>query len=238
MSKVKALRNEVLKAAEDYKYLLNRGYKPTSTLDLITSRYLLSREERVLLYRCVHSRGDVDKIINKIVQPSEIKGKELVIDGYNVILTVASGIEGRTLYVCDDTFVRDLRSVKVRNFSSTSLLTAIKLIAMEIESLNPSKVVLFLDRNVSWSAKHAEVIKKEINRPVDALLASKADTSVIKEGGIASSSDYLVLENSNLVFDLAGEIIRSKYRNQLSNSIYSLFTSWLNLDKAKFKEPK
>ena len=223
MSYARALRHEVLKAAEDYRYLLDRGYNPSSALDLITSRYLLSREERVLLYRCVHSSEDAAEIISKIVDSSEIKGKELVVDGYNVILTVASGVEGRTLYLCDDTFVRDLRSVRVRNFTSSSLLTAIKLISEKVEELKPSRITLFLDRNVSWSARHAEAIKQEIRENVHVILASKADTSVIKEGGIASSSDYLILEKSSHVYDLAGEIIKTKYRKQLNTAIYSLF---------------
>jgi len=223
MSRVRALRREVLRAAEDYRYFLDRGYNPSSVLDLITSRYLLSKEERVLLYRCVHSGKDAIKIISKMVESNEIKGKELVVDGYNVILTVASGVEGRTLYLCDDTFVRDLRSVKVRNFSSSSLLTAIKLISEKVEELKPSRITLFLDRNVSWSARHAEAIKQEIPKNADVILASKADTSVIKEGGIASSSDYLILEKSSHVYDLAGEIIKTKYRKQLNTEIYSLF---------------
>ena len=225
MSYARALRREVLKAAEDYRYLLDRGYNPSSALDLITSRYLLSKEERVLLYRCVHSSEDVTEIVSKIVDSTGIEGKELVIDGYNVILTVASGVEGRTLYLCDDTFVRDLRSVKVRNFSSSSLLAAIKLLSEKVEELKPSRIMLFLDRNVSWSARHAEAIKQEIHKNVDVILASKADTSVIKEGGIASSSDYLILEKSSHIYDLAGEIIKTKYRKQLNTEIYYIFGS-------------
>ncbi len=206
------LRRELLEALIDYKYLLNRGYKSRGALNLVTSRYLLTKEERMLLYRCVHSDNDVTLIREKIVK--EVQGRHLIIDGYNVLLTVAAAIEGLTLYLCDDGLVRDLRSTKIRNFSTPSIMNAIKLVKDATDELKPRNVTLFLDKSISMSAEHSKAIRMQAPQ-WNVILASKADTEVIASKGIIASSDYVILMKTNEVFDLAGLIVLRKYPNQV-----------------------
>ena len=219
----KKIRDVVINAAEDYKYLLDRGYNQAGALELVTSRYLLNKEEKVLLYRCVHSRANAYKVKLKTASISSLSKNRLIIDGYNVLLTITSGVEGRNLYLCDDGFVRDLRSTKVHDFSSPSIVEAIKYLSNFLKEINPLEVIVYLDRNVSWSAKHAETIKKNAGIPITVELVSKADTSVIRSKGITASSDYLVLERATSVFDLAGHIVKKRFKDQLDASIYLLF---------------
>ncbi|MFN3268109.1 MAG: DUF434 domain-containing protein, partial [Zestosphaera sp.] len=101
------IREEVVEASRDYKYLLSRGYKQKVVLDLVTSRYGLSSIERTLLLRCVHSSRDVEAIRSKRVD--DVKQYPLIIDGYNVLLTLHTVIEDMEVFLCDDGFVRDLR---------------------------------------------------------------------------------------------------------------------------------
>jgi len=197
------LRREVLEAIVDYRYLLNRGYKAKGALNLITSRYLLTKEERLLLYRCVHSEEDAIKIRSKFV--NNLAGEKLAIDGYNAIITVAALLEGRTLYLCDDGIVRDLRGAKVRDFSSPSLRQAVGILKEHITEQAPAEVILVLDRSVSMSAEHAKAIRK--NAPDwKVILASKTDKQVLalSNGYVVSSSDYVILVNAKRVYDAAG----------------------------------
>ncbi len=208
----KHLRRELLEALIDYKYLLNRGYKSRGALNLVTSRYLLTKEERMLLYRCIHSDNDVTSIREKTV--SEIRGRHLIIDGYNVLLTVAAAIEGLTLYLCDDGIVRDLRSLKIRNFSTPSIVNAIKLVKDAVDELGPSNVTLFLDKSVSMSAEHSKMIRMQ-SPQWEVILASKADTEVITSRGVIASSDYVILMKAKEIYDLAGSIVLRKFSNQI-----------------------
>ncbi len=208
------LRRELLDALIDYKYLLNRGYKSRGALNLVTSRYLLSKEERMLLYRCIHSDNDVTLIREKIV--SEIRGRHLIIDGYNVLLTVAAAIEGLPLYLCDDGIVRDLRSMKIRDFSTPSIMNAIKLIKDATDELRPNNVTLFLDKSVSMSAEHSKVIHA-LSPQWEVILASKADTEVIASRGVVASSDYVILMEANEIYDLAGFVVLRKFPDQIVN---------------------
>ncbi len=208
------LRREVIEAIIDYRYLLDRGYKSKGALDLITSRYLLSREERLLLYRCVHSGEDALKIISKKLE--SIRNQRLVIDGYNVLITIAASIEGRTLYYCDDGIVRDLRSARIKDFTSPSITKAMKELTTYLSMESPAEVILFLDKSVSKSAEHAAALRNQAPE-WKVILASKADTQVLLTEGVTASSDYVILMNSRKIFDLAGKIVLKTRPNQVVN---------------------
>ncbi len=200
------LRKEVLDAMEDYRYLLNRGYKAKGALNLVTARYLLTREERLLLYRCVHSQADADRIRSKIV--NNLTGEKLAVDGYNAIITVAALVEGRTLYLCDDGIVRDLRGARIKDFSSPSLLRAIGLLKDHISAQSPAEVVLVLDKSVSMSAEHAKMMRRETPE-WKVMLADKTDKQVLalSDEYIISSSDYVILVNARRIYDVAGRTV-------------------------------
>ena len=217
------LRSEVIEAAKDYRYLLDRGYGQKVSLDLVTSRYLLTREERALLLRCIHRTSDYLSIRDKLI--NDLKGYDLVIDGYNTILTVVSALEGRHLYLCDDCIVRDLRSSYVKDFTTKLINTAIAIIRDYLSMLKPSSVTIILDRNVSWSGKHAEIIKS-LMPSANVRLARKADIEVIGSTSVVSSSDFVILERVKYVYDLAGNIVLKNFPNNI-----------IRIDELVCKEP-
>jgi len=212
-------RKEVVEAAKDYKYLLNRGYSYLGALELVTSRYLLSKEERALLYRCIHPDIEVNEIRMKYIKPDGISGETLIVDGYNVLITIASAIEGRCLYICDDGFVRDLRSTYIKNFATPSITESIEVLANYLLEIRPKKVIIYLDKNVSKSKQHKyqlSVKMREKGIPADVNLAEKTDTIVIVSQGIISTSDILILKKAGKITDIAGEIIMTQYPKQLA----------------------
>ncbi len=207
------IRLEVVEASRDYRYLLDRGYKQKVVLDLITSRYGLSNIERTLLLRCVHSSRDVELIRGKMV--GCVEGYPLIIDGYNVMLTIHSVLEGMNVFLCDDGFVRDLRKSYRKGVELRSLEEVAELLASELPYLSPSKVTIVLDKNVSYSATHANVLRNLLGSAAEIILADKADVKVIGEDGVIASSDYVVISRVRKVYDLAGEIIRKHFKEKI-----------------------
>ncbi|RLG81772.1 MAG: DUF434 domain-containing protein [Thermoprotei archaeon] len=203
-----SLRREVRDAIRDYKYLLNRGYPQKASLDLITSRYLLRSDERSLLLRCVHRDEDAEDVRRRVV--SSIAGEDVAIDGYNTLLTVVSALECRTLYVCDDGIVRDLRSSYIKDFSTPVIIRALELVASELERAGPGSITVVLDRSVSWSAKHSEAIR-EVMPLAKVVLARKADIEVILTQAIACTSDFVILRRARRAYDLAGTIVKKLF---------------------------
>ncbi|MCX8184437.1 MAG: DUF434 domain-containing protein [Sulfolobales archaeon] len=215
-----SLRSEVVEAIRDYKYLLNRGYPQKASLDFVSANYRLTQAERALLLRCVHRDSDSEAIRRKTVR--DLSRLELVIDGYNVILTVVSAIEGLQLFLCDDGFIRDLRSSYVKDFKTPKIMEAIKYLVKAIDILNTKHIFVVLDKNVSWSAEHADFMKSTYG--IDVVTAAKADIAVIGSGKVISSSDFVILLKSEKVYDLAQFVVRNMVSNTEIIELWNAFS--------------
>lgn len=214
-----SLRKEVIEAARDYKYLLNRGFPQRASLDFVSANYKLTATERSLLLRCVHRDADSEAVRRKAV--SDVRDLELVIDGYNVFLTITSAIEGLPLFLCDDGFVRDLRSSYIKSFETPGVEEAIRSVVKAVGLLGARDPLVVLDKNVSWSAKHAELLRAEYGIRVS--IAAKADIAVISSGKVISSSDFVILLRSEKVYDLAQFVAKNVLPNTKIIELQHLF---------------
>ncbi len=195
-------------AAKDYRYLLDRGYPQKAALNLITSRYNLASEERSALMRCVHRSVDAVSTASKLVSPTEVRGASIVVDGYNTFLTILTALEGGPLFLCDDCVVRDVRSSYTKGITVESLVRSLETLTMTLMSLQPSHVLVILDKNVSHSAEHASIIRRALlSRGISSAveLRQRADLGVLEHSAkVVSSSDYVILTRAWRVFDLGG----------------------------------
>lgn len=213
------IERKVIEAAKDYKYLLNRGYNADVSLNLVSNRYALSKYEKLLLYRCVHDDTTIEMIKLKTVPPSFIKNKEIILDGFNVLLTIVSMLENDYLFVCDDGFVRDLRSLRSRRLlvSNELLKSALGMIKEYVSMLKPSRAIFVLDKQVSWSATLSKVVTNLTG--FTTILSDRADKEVIVQSSrcIVSSSDIVILLKAPYVFDVAGEIVKLRNYGKVVN---------------------
>jgi len=201
------LRRELIEAAKDYRYLLDRGYPHKLALNTVSTRYLLSKRERLLLYRCVHSSSYVRSIMSKTLVPPE--NVEVVIDGYNLFSTIFSVISGEELYLCDDGFIRDLLGLHTRVALAVNKDTINKIISLIKWFIDKYRVYIILDANVSHSGELASRLR-DLLPNADIIVARKADVKVLELsiGRWTITSDAVVLERAYKVYDLAGYIAR------------------------------
>ncbi|MEM1610019.1 MAG: DUF434 domain-containing protein [Sulfolobales archaeon] len=223
--------SRIIEAARDYKYLLNRGYPASSSLDMVVSRYQMSRIERSLLLRCVHRDEYVAKVLRSIVPREAVSGSNLLIDLLNVSTTLIAFLEGGCLYRCDDGIIRDLGGSRYWRGKRERALEAVNLIRDHLIAVKPIKIYLVLDRLAPMSGeilKHAEEIFRSSGFKVEGILADRADREIIElsktiEGsmGVVATSDSLILEKVDRIYDLAGEIITSIDPSRVDKSIYA-----------------
>ncbi len=200
-------RYEVFEAARDFLYLLNRGYSRKAALNLVSSRWLLSRIERLLLYRSIYPLCVALQRRTRLIAPREVRGRRIVVDGFNIVSTAASALLGDTLIEGNDGVVRDLaatvRKVKPSPIYYDALLTALALLSR----LSPLDAVWVFDSQISMSASFAEIA----GRWWRSELSRKADRRVIEMAGrgyIAATSDSVIIDNVNALLDLGGYIAR------------------------------
>lgn len=203
-------------AIVDYKYLLNRGYSVKSSIQIVTARYQLNKLQYAILYRCIHPDSEAYSIRQKIVSIENVEGTYLLIDGYNVLITVDSGILGEPVFIGDDMLLRDIRkSYRKFEYNHEAHSKLIDLILKYIVKLKPKHILIILDEQISYSGKLASIFRAEIknyNILGDACTARKTDTVLLGAIGdiVVASSDIVIVRKASKIFDLARYIIEGE----------------------------
>ena len=200
-------------AIADYKYLLNRGYSVKSSIQIVTARYQLNKLQYAILYRCIHPDSEAYSIRRKIVSVEDVEGAYLFIDGYNVLITVDSGVLGEPVFIGDDMLLRDIRkSYRKFEYQYEVHGKLIGLILKYIVKLKPKHILIILDKQISYSGELASIFRDEIknyNILGDACTARKTDTALLGASGdiVVASSDIVIVRKAPKIFDLAKYII-------------------------------
>jgi len=200
-------------AAEDLRYLLNRGYPRKASLELIGNRYGLTSDERHLLHRGIFSNSDSRPRKKKKTPLREIRGKDLAIDGHNVLITIEAGLSGRPLILGDDGFIRDISGLSGGFKQTATTQTAIQLILNVLKKWKPRKTLFLFDAPISMSGKLAEETRdrlKQAHLPGDAKAVRVPEKILIGYPGIIATSDTDIIDRSKKVLDLAGYVITKR----------------------------
>lgn len=205
---------EVLReAAADVRYLLHRGYRKESALKLVGDKYQLDKSERLIIYRSVYSRYEVESIKEKMLTPDMLAEKDVWIDGFNVLNTVEAALRRELLILCDDGVVRDFSQVygsyKVNQLTSSSL----SIIMEELKTLKVSSVRVLYDSQVSKSgvvAGKTREIMWGLGLRGDAEAVKRVDSILSLIDAIVCTSDSVILLACKQFFDLAGYIAMNR----------------------------
>jgi len=206
---------DLQKAAEDFRYLLNRGYPRKAALELVGNRFELTFDHRHLLHRGVFSDADSESRRKKIISIKAIQNKDLAIDGHNVLITVEAGLSGRPLILADDGFIRDISGLS-GSFKETEITEkAIQWIVAFLKKWRPRHTLFLFDAPISKSgilAQELRALLKKESLPGDALAMKVPEKILIGFPGVIATSDTAILDRSRQVVDLAGKIIRKSTR--------------------------
>lgn len=218
------IRPVLSRAVADMSWLLSRGYAETSTLKLVGDRYRLSRRQRMAVMRCSCSDKQARGRAGRQLPPEETAGKTLVLDGYNILITIEAALGGGVLLTGRDGCIRDLASIHgtYRNVAET--LPAIDIIALSLKRLNVGGVVWYLDKPVSNSGRLKKNIdgyagKHGLKWTVELML--NPDKVLVESDFIIASSDSAVLDGCKKWMNLASYIIASM-RHEKSLNLLNL----------------
>jgi len=200
---------EFHKAAKDFRYLLNRGYPRRAALELVGNRYQLTYDERHLLHRGVFSNEDAGSRREKLVPIKALRGRDLAIDGHNVLITVEAALSGRPLILADDGFIRDISGLSGNFRKSGQTEQAILLILNVLKKAKPHHILFLFDAPISKSGVLAREVRARMEREGlsgDARAEPVPEKTLIGFPGIVATSDTAIIDQSNELIDLAGHI--------------------------------
>lgn len=202
-------------AAEDLKYLLDRKYPKKTALNLVTNHYRLDADDRNFLVRYVFPEREIKKHKNRLVPVDAIRGRDIVVDGYNVLIIAESILYRRRIVEGMDGFIRDQAALFSRyRFSKKTKRTA-SVILNTLKEHNPKSVLFILDSQMKRSGELAAHIRREMKeRSIagDALTESRADSLIKRLNRITLTSDSAIIEKIDKVVDLGRVLLEKKKR--------------------------
>jgi hypothetical protein len=140
-------------ASGDLAWLLNRGYAQKSSMKLVGDRYLLTTRQRIAVSRCTCTDAAASSRRNRLAQTASLRGKELWIDGYNVLTSVEAALSGGVLIRGRDGCLRDMASMHGSYRQVQETERALQLIGSQLAHWAPRHVRWYLDEPVSNSGR-------------------------------------------------------------------------------------
>jgi len=186
-------------ATGELSWLLTRDYSLKGALKLVGDRYTLTDRQRLAVARAACSDQSKERRSAVLIDAAEAAGQGLIVDGFNLIITVEAALSGGLLMICRDGCIRDLSSVHGSYRAVNETETAIQLIGEALEILRPKSVEWVLDSPISNSGRLAQRLRdladaKGWNWKVETLF--NPDAAISKSKRVVISSDSHILEGS------------------------------------------
>jgi hypothetical protein len=206
------------RAADDARYLLDRGYPKESAVRFVSDHYRLPQEQRFAIIRVVLSSELARARKEKAVPLEALRDKAVFVDGYNVLIAVESLLSGKAVYKGDDGFLRDtqgiFRSYQVSNLTATAISEILRLLHFAC----PARVEVLLDQQISMSGHLAAEIRGMIEKfglQGSARTAQDVDHKLKAAKGIIATGDGNIIDAVPMVVDIPGRIAQEKSINPI-----------------------
>jgi len=200
-------------AVGDYSLLLTKGYAAKSALKLVGDRFSLTERQRLAVMRSACSDEQRASRRQRRVEPRNLAGESIAVDGYNVLITIEAAMSGGMIFEGRDGCYRDLASVHGTYRKVIETIPAVQLIGKFLREIGAGKILWLLDSPVSNSGRLKTLIgelaeKDGWNWQVELLLSPDAELK--KTDLVVASSDSVVLDGCKSWVNLATEIIKKK----------------------------
>jgi len=204
------------KAVVDLSYLYTRNYSEKAAIKIVGDHYQLKSRQRVAVQRAACSDLSLHNRLKSEIGNKPLKGKNFLIDGYNLLITVESLLSGGILICGRDGCIRDMASLHGSYHKVEETLPALKWIGENLSAYEPSNVRWFLDKPISNSKRLARLLKdlsNEYRWSWNAEVVDNPDTVIVSQEGIVISSDSWILDRAFIWLNFVYRCIKSQINN-------------------------
>ena len=197
-------------AVSELSWLLSRDYKLTSSLKLVGDRHGLRERQRLAVSRAACSTQNGQRRKSHRVEVEQLRNQPVIVDGFNLIITIEAALSKGPLFVGVDECIRDLSSVHGSYRSVEETDKAISMIGNALQRLEPSSVLWLLDRPVSNSGRLAAKIADFALRsdcPWEVQVLFNPDAAIIASPAVAITSDASILDQVERWADLKSYLV-------------------------------
>lgn len=205
-----AMVDRLQHAIEDLSWLWSRGYAEKASLKLVGDHYQLKARQRDAVARCTCTTKARKLRQKKKVRMAALENQPLLIDGFNLLITIESALSNGIIFDCLDSCYRDLASIHGTYKRVVETEKAILLIGEGLNALKTGKVHWLFDKPVSNSGRLKTLLyeisdQKEWDWEID--LCYDPDAELVQSTDVVISSDSMVLDQTNRWANLARYLI-------------------------------
>jgi len=200
-------------AVADLSLLLSRGYAQPSALKVVGDRYNLEARQRMAVMRSACTDLSLAHRQAKRVMPEGVRGRPLLIDGYNVLTSVEAALAGGVILLARDGAYRDIASMHGSFRRVEESLAALELVGEVLAELGVPPATWYLDSPVSNSGRLKQMILERAaargwNWSVE--IVNNADAVLSQTSEIVATADSVILDRCHRWFCLACEVLKRR----------------------------
>lgn len=206
--RIEALRT----AVSELSWLSGRGYQSKSALKLVGDRHNLRERQRLAVARAACSEESRAGRLSREVNVPGVEGADLIVDGFNLVITLEAALGGGLLVFCRDGCVRDLSSVHGSYRAVEETERAVTLAGEVLFELRPASVLWLFDSPVSNSGRLAERVRtlaSEHGWPWQVRAEFNPDRTIANSPNLAVTTDSNVIDHATHWLNLFRIIIES-----------------------------
>ncbi len=200
-------------AAADLCWLLDRGYAARSAIELVGNRHTLASRQRMAVSRFACSGEEVRQRRQSLVEPDQLQGRELWLDGYNVLTILESALAGGIVLLCRDGCCRDIAGIHGRYRQVSETAPVLRLIGETASAWGVSCCRWWLDQPVSNSGRLKAAILEvaaDAGWKMEVDLTFSPDHVLSHTDQVIATSDGIVLDRCQRWTNLARFIISNR----------------------------
>jgi len=201
-----AAKAKLVSASQELKFLLDHGYDIKSASTFIGNHHLLSERQRMALARITSSDESLRIRADKELSSAP---EELVIDGFNTIVTLEVALSGSLLLEGMDGTIRDLAGLRGTYRIVDKTVAAVGMLLGSMEKSGVKKATFYMDQQVSNSGRlRALLLDKaaEYSAEVEVVLHQAVDKQLYSRENVVSS-DAIILDKCVSWYNLNRRLI-------------------------------
>lgn len=204
----------ILRAAtHDLCWLLDHGYASHSATELVGNRHNLTSRQRMAVNRCACSQDAAQHRREHQLAPAGVRGRELWLDGYNVLTVLETALAGGVVLLGRDGCCRDLAGIHRRYRKVDETAPVLRMIGETVAGWGVTGCCWWLDQPVSNSGRlktfiHEIATAAGWNMRVE--LVFNPDKVLWESDQVIATSDGVVLDRCQQWVNLAREIVEAR----------------------------
>lgn len=200
-------------ATHDLCWLLDHGYAVRSAAELVGNRHKLLSRQRMAVNRCACSFESMKRRHQRQLPVTQLRGKELWLDGYNVLTLLESALAGGVVLLGRDGCCRDITGIHRCYRKVTETGPVLRMIGEVVAGWGVTCCRWWLDSPVSNSGRLKTFIQGSSagcgwNMPVE--LVFNPDKVLGQSEQVIATSDGIVLDHCWQWVNLTREVVSSR----------------------------